>query len=92
VDAESGAFATRTPVMKLRVNPGLFNGKPARSASSGPEHRLKTATEGAFVLSDPGALSEFSAGGEYIVYDVGAGDRAEMVSFDSAHYKDEETP
>ncbi|MFH1918427.1 MAG: hypothetical protein ABIP48_00875, partial [Planctomycetota bacterium] len=92
VDAESGAFATRTPVMKLRVNPGLFNGKPVQSASSGPEHRLKTATEGAFVLSDPGVLSDFSAGGEYIVYDVGAGDRAEVVSFSSAHYKDEETP
>ena len=73
--------------MKLRVNPGLFNGKPVRNAPGGPEHRLKSATEGAFVLSDPGRLSDFAVGGEYIVYDVGTGDRAAVISLGSARYE-----
>jgi len=82
VDRRKGAFATRTPVMKLRVNRGLFDGKRVRvqSRSDRPAHVLKTATESAFVLADSSALEDFHPGGEYIVYDVGVGDRVEVVA------------
>ena len=50
---EGGAFSSRTPVMKLRVNPGLFNGKVIRSSPEAAEARLNTAREGAFTLADP---------------------------------------
>jgi len=82
VDAAGGRFASRTPVMKLRVNPGLFNGKrvAAPGAPGAGVHLLKTATEAAFVLADPGAIRDFKAGGEYVVYDLGVGDRVEIVA------------
>ena len=68
--------------MKLRVNRGLFDGKRVRvqSRSDRPAHVLKTATESAFVLADSSALEDFHPGGEYIVYDVGVGDRVEVVA------------
>jgi len=77
---EGGAFSSRTPVMKLRVNPGLFNGKVIRSSPEAAEARLNTAREGAFTLADPGRTGEFTAGGEYFVYDIGIGDSVEVVS------------
>ena len=82
IDAARGSFATRTPVMKLRVNPGLFNGKRvrARASSDSPSHVLKSATEAAFVLADPAGLGDFAVGGEYVVYDVGAGDGVEVLA------------
>lgn len=79
IDPGAGAFATQTPVMKLRVNPGLFNGKPVR-AGDGSTHRLSTATEAAFTLAEPAALGEFAVGGAYSVYDVGVGDMVGLVS------------
>ncbi|HOX37269.1 MAG TPA: heparinase II/III family protein [Candidatus Brocadiia bacterium] len=80
VDAENGSFSTRTPVMKLRVNPGLFDGKIVRSLPDGEALRLKNATEEAFRLADPSAIGQFKSGGEYIVQDVGVGDRIEIIS------------
>jgi len=79
VAAEQGAFASRTPVMKLRVNPGLFDGKCVRRAPGAKERRLKTATEAAFALAEPTAVREFEPGAEYLVCDVGSGDRVEVI-------------
>jgi len=81
VDTAHGAFASRTPVMKLRVNPGLFDGKRVRPRLTGnvPEFLLKSATESAFELADPEGIKAFPKGGEYIVLDVGAGDEVEIV-------------
>jgi hypothetical protein len=82
VASDAGSFASRTPVMKLRVNPGLFNGKRVRPrlANDTPEHALKTASESAFALADAAGLADFPVGGEYVVLDVGAGDTVEIVS------------
>jgi hypothetical protein len=74
-----GSFATRTPVMKLRVNPGLFDGKPVAFAGQTGVTRLRTATEAAFVLADSAVLAGVSAGSEYTILDVGAGDELEIV-------------
>jgi heparinase II/III-like protein/F5/8 type C domain-containing protein len=79
VDSANGTFATRTPVMKLRVNPGLFNGKWVRAAPGRKAHRLKSATEAAFVLANPAGIHDFAAGREYLVGDVGVGDRIEVI-------------
>lgn len=79
VDSAGGTFATRTPVMKLRVNPGLFDGKWVRVAPGGKEHRLKSATEAAFALADPAGIHDFAVGREYLVSDVGVGDRIEVI-------------
>jgi hypothetical protein len=80
VDGDGGAFSTQTPVMKLRVNPGLFDGKPVRGGD-GPMHRLATATEGAFTVAEPAALNEFRTGGSYTVYDIGVGDTLQTIDF-----------
>lgn len=80
VDAAAGAFATQTPVMKLRVNPGLFNGKPVR-AGDGPMHRLSTATEAAFALADAAVVGEFRPDQTYTVYDVGVGDTLTLIDY-----------
>jgi len=80
VAVEQGAFASRTPVMKLRVNPGLFDGKCVRRAPGAKEYRLKTATEAAFALAQPTAVREFEPGAEYLVCDVGVGDRVEVIA------------
>lgn len=79
VDAATGAFASQTPVMKLRVNPGLFDGKVVRTSAAGREWRLKSAAEGAFMPLDARALAEFPAGGSYVVFDLGVGDTVEVV-------------
>jgi hypothetical protein len=80
VNAEAGTFASCTPIMKLRVNAGLFDGRPVRAAVKGKEYRLKSASEAAFQPAERVALSEFKAGGEYFVYDIGAGDAVEVVA------------
>lgn len=80
VDAGDASFATRTPVMKLRMNPGIFDGKLARALPDGTPVRLTTATESAFVLADPAAISDFRPGGEYEILDVGVGDRFTIVT------------
>lgn len=74
VDREKGLFASRTPVMKLRMNPGIFGGKPVRALPDSAPVRLTTATEGSFALADPGGIAAFQPGGEYEVLDVGVGD------------------
>ncbi|MBI2297713.1 MAG: hypothetical protein HYU66_01955 [Armatimonadetes bacterium] len=78
VDTEAGAFATATPVMKLRVNPGLFDGKVVR-APDGSDQRLSTAEEGAFRLAERRGIGAFRAGGEYTILDVGGGDEVEVL-------------
>ncbi|MBN1346854.1 MAG: heparinase II/III family protein [Phycisphaerae bacterium] len=80
VDVDSGVFASVTPVMKLRVNPGLFDGKAVRFGPTGGEHRLRTAAESAFRLTGRALPAEMRAGGQYLVIDVGVGDRAAVVS------------
>jgi len=80
VDAGDASFATRTPVMKLRMNPGIFDGKLARALPDGTLVRLRTATESAFVLANPAAISDFRPGGEYEILDVGVGDRFTIVT------------
>ena len=80
VDAAAGAFATQTPVMKLRVNPGLFNGKPVQ-AGDGPSRRLSTATEAAFALADAAVIGEFRPDQTYTVYDVGVGDILTLIDY-----------
>jgi hypothetical protein len=79
VNRAQGSFATRTPVMKLRVNPGLFDGKPVAFAGQPGLVRLRTASEEAFVPAESAALAEVAPGGEYTVYDVGPGDELELV-------------
>ncbi len=79
VDADAGSFATRTPVMKLRVNPGLFDGKSVAFAGGPGTSRLKSAREDAFVLTEAAALADVAPGTVYTVLDVGAGDTLEMV-------------
>ena len=39
------------------------------------------------MVADPAGLSDFAVGGEYIVYDVGTGDRAAVISLGSARYE-----
>ncbi|NUP99822.1 MAG: heparinase II/III family protein, partial [Armatimonadetes bacterium] len=73
------SFGSRTPIMKLRVNPGLFDGKLVAPWPTGRVSRLKTATEAAFEPRDPAALSDFPPGAEYAVYDAGVGDAAVVV-------------
>jgi len=82
VNEEAGSFASRTPVMKLRVNPGLFDGKRVRprATNDAPEHVLRAAREAAFVLADAAGLADFPVDGEYVVLDVGTGDAVEIVS------------
>ncbi|HZP81116.1 MAG TPA: heparinase II/III family protein [Chthonomonadaceae bacterium] len=84
-DAVKGCFASQTPVMKLRVNRGLFDGKRvrARLANDAPEFALTTATEEAFQLAHAQDVRAFSRGGEYVVLDTGAGDTVEQIG--SAH-------
>jgi len=79
VDEKQASFASQTPLMKLRVNKGLFDGKPVRPAPAGKEWRLKSATEQAFVLQDAKGLPSFPAGGSYVVCDTGVGDEVEVV-------------
>ncbi len=79
VDLAAARFATRTPVMKLRVNPGLFDGKPVAFAGRPGLARLTTAAEDAFRLGDPEPLAAVSPDSEYTVYDVGPGDEVEIV-------------
>ena len=79
VYAEQGSFASQTPVMKLRVNPGLFDGKPVRPSPAGKEWRLESATEQAFVLQDAKGLAELPKTGSYVVCDIGVGDEVEVV-------------
>ncbi|OGV81791.1 MAG: hypothetical protein A3K19_26360 [Lentisphaerae bacterium RIFOXYB12_FULL_65_16] len=79
VDPGAGAFAAATPVMKLRVNPHLFDGKYVLAGAKGTPRRLKTAAEAAFVLAAREAIVDFAAGGEFIVWDIGPGDRIEIV-------------
>ncbi|MEN6642597.1 MAG: heparinase II/III family protein [Armatimonadia bacterium] len=82
----AGSFASQTPVMKLRVNAGLFDGKPVRKSPSGREWRLKSATEAAFTPLDAKALQDFPAGGAYVVCDVGIGDEIEIIPSGYARY------
>lgn len=79
VDQEQVRFASQTPVMKLRVNAGLFDGKVVRQSPAGKEWRLKSATEEAFVLQDAKGMPEFTVGGNYVVCDVGVGDEVEVI-------------
>lgn len=75
--ADDGSFASTTPIMKLRYNAGLFDGKLV-SLDGGPPARLHSATESAFVLDEPGVATPV-AGQPYVVYDVGPGDAVEIV-------------
>jgi hypothetical protein len=86
ISQDGASFASRTPVMKLRVNPGLFDGKLVRKTLDGPEYRLRTATEAAFTPEDPAAVRDFQPGDEYLVCDVGVGDRVEVVPHRSQTY------
>jgi hypothetical protein len=81
-DLEEGCFASRTPVMKLRYVPRIFDGKRVRSrdASGAPEFVLKSAAEKAIALANRDAIRHFPPGGEYFIYDVGAGDRVEIAA------------
>ncbi|MBU0609190.1 MAG: hypothetical protein KKI08_14990, partial [Armatimonadetes bacterium] len=79
VAEQQSSFASQTPLMKLRVNKGLFDGKPVRPSPAGKEWRLKSATEQAFVLQDAKGLPSFPAGGSYVVCDIGVGDEVEVV-------------
>jgi len=79
VNAAQGSFAAATPIMKLRVNPRLFDGKHVQARGSESVRRLQTATEDAFVLATPAGLADFAAGGQFTVFDVGVGDRIEIV-------------
>jgi len=81
VDAQAGAFTSATPLLKLRHIPGLFDGRRVRPAArnNAPEYRLVRAAEGAFVLADPAGLKHFRPGEEYFVYDVGPGDRVQIL-------------
>ncbi|MCE5238223.1 heparinase II/III-family protein [bacterium] len=88
VAAAQGSFASQTPVMKLRVNKGLFDGKPVRPSPEGREWRLKSATEQAFVLQDAKGLTEFVPGGSYVVCDLGIGDEVEVILSGSARGTD----
>jgi hypothetical protein len=74
-----GSFATRTPVMKLRVNPGLFDGKCVVFDGQPQAGRLLTAREDAFVVADSATLGGVRPGTGYSVYDVGIGDDVEIV-------------
>jgi hypothetical protein len=78
-DVAKGAFASATPIMKLRVNPRLFDGKHVQAQGSPTAHRLRNATEEAFGLETPAGIADFAAGGRYTVYDLGVGDRIEIV-------------
>jgi hypothetical protein len=82
MDEKSGSFSSATPLLKLRFNAGIFNGRRVRPAdqNSAPEFKLTSATEAAFKLEDPAGLKSFRVGGEYVVFDVGAGDEVEIVS------------
>lgn len=81
VDAAQGTFASRTPVMKLRVNPGLFDGKRvrARLANDAPETLLTSTEEKAFVLAGGQGLDAFPVGGSYVILDIGTGDNVEII-------------
>jgi hypothetical protein len=79
-DADQGAFASDTPIMKLRHNPGLFDGKQVCSLADGRSYRLASATEEALRPADPGALSSFAPGSEFANLDVGPDDRVEVVT------------
>ena len=80
VSADDGAFSSRTPVMKLRVNPGLFDGKSVRKSPEGEPYPLVTATEAEFRLADAGRIGDFQPGDEYIVCDVSTGDVVEVLA------------
>lgn len=82
VDEKVGSFSCATPLLKLRFNAGLYNGRRVRPAeqNSTPEFKLTTATEAAFQLADPTGVKSFKPGSEFVVYDVGAGDEAKIVS------------
>ncbi len=81
IDAAAASFSSATPILKLRFNAGLFDGRRVRPADGNavPEFRLKSATESAFVLADPAGIKSFAPGKEYVVYDVGPGDSVEVV-------------
>jgi len=81
-----GFFASATPVMKLRVNPGLFDGRCARVSPDGPECRLRSAAPDAFRLAKPEDIRLFRQGAEYLVCDVGAGDRVRVMSQGSRRF------
>ncbi len=80
VDPAGGVVVSRPPVMKLSVNPGLFDGKLVRAVPDGTPVRLKSAVDKSFVLADREGIDQFRAGGEYEVLDVGAGDSIEIVA------------
>ena len=89
----SNSFASRTPIMKLRVNPGLFDGKCIRPmlSDSAPEYRLTKATEEAMSLSNVKDITSFPVGGGYVVLDVGTGDTIEIVGSAQVSFPDVET-
>jgi hypothetical protein len=75
---ERGAFTTDTCMTKLKVCPGLFDGK---AVYSGGTRRgvLKAATEGRFTLTDPSAGAGLKAGDRFLVCDLDAGDEFEVM-------------
>ncbi len=73
------SLASRTPVMKLQVNPGLFNGKPLLPWPDGELVRMRTATPAAFTPAAGSSLRQFRTDGEYAVLDVGPGDTVTTV-------------
>ncbi len=85
VDPAKGAFATTTPIMKLRVNPRLFDGKHVLAHGAGTTQRLQTAAEDAFVLATPTGLADFAAGARFTVYDIGVDDPIEIVPHGEVH-------
>ncbi len=88
ISNKNNSFASRTPIMKLRVNPGLFDGKCVRLKlnDDAPEYRLSTASEESFKLKKSKVLNSFPIGAEFIVLDIGAGDSIEIVGSASAAF------
>lgn len=73
---EGDAFTSDTCMTKLKVCPGLFDGK-AVYVNGARRGVLKRATEGRFVFSNPSAAAGLKAGDRFLVCDLDAGDDLE---------------
>ncbi|MCC7491472.1 MAG: heparinase II/III family protein [Fimbriimonadaceae bacterium] len=77
VQPATQSFASRTPVSKLAVNPGLFDGKVVQTGGH-LTTRLKAATPLAFRPLEQ--FAAFQPGGTWRVLDVGVGDQVELTT------------
>ncbi|OGG53441.1 MAG: hypothetical protein A3F84_12710 [Candidatus Handelsmanbacteria bacterium RIFCSPLOWO2_12_FULL_64_10] len=73
---EGDAFTSDTCMTKLKVCPGLFDGK-AVYVNGVRRGVLKTATEGRFAFADPSAGAGLKAGDRFLVCDLDVGDEVE---------------